>query len=201
MRSYFVLERWYHLIATVVFHSLVCIWEYLCKTCILQIGIFLLRGYSVTNSIYGACRRRIHTCCNLVNITNVYHLSSDAIPFIFIERKAPFTITILRKQRKQNRLYSTPLPFSRLFAKWYPTCLIDCATLRWVWLHNPFWKLLFYWWFTCRRWTNKFSVVEIWLLKNTFFMLRQKVKLTFLSWAMNVCAAVHLSHFKRKFVL
>jgi len=80
-------------------------------------GVLLLRGYTVTNSIYGACSRRIHTCYKLVNITNFYHLSTGANPFIFIGRKAPFTITILRKEQKQNHLHSIPLPFSRLFAK------------------------------------------------------------------------------------
>jgi len=71
-------------------------------------GVLLLRGYTVTNSIYGACSRRIHTCYKLVSITNFYHLSSGGNPFIFIGRKAPFTITILRKEQKQNRLHSIP---------------------------------------------------------------------------------------------
>ena len=80
-------------------------------------GMLLLRGYTITNSMYGACSPRFHTCCNLVNITNLYHLSNGANPFILIERKAPFTITILRKEQKQNHLDNIPLPFSRLFAK------------------------------------------------------------------------------------
>lgn len=70
-----------------------------------------------------------------------------------------------------------------------------------MWLHNQFWKLHFYWCFNFWRWTKNFSVVEIWLFKNTLFMLRQKVKHTFLSWLMNVCASVHRCHLKRKFVL
>jgi len=88
-------------------------------------GMLLLRGYTVTSSIYGACSRRIRTCCNLLNITNVYHLSTGANSFIFIERKAPFTITILRKEKKQNRLHSIPLPFSRLFAKCVVSNVLD----------------------------------------------------------------------------
>ena len=36
----------------------------------------------------------IHNC-NFVNITKIYHLSSGANPFIFIEIKLPSTITLL----------------------------------------------------------------------------------------------------------
>jgi hypothetical protein len=65
-------------------------------------GMLLLRDYTVTNSMYGACSRRIHTCCNLVNITNIYHLAKDANPFIFIERKAPFTITSAERTERKS---------------------------------------------------------------------------------------------------
>ena len=117
MQNDFVLERWYHLIATVVFYSLFCIYGTSVKFAFYRCGMLLLRGYTVTNSIYGACSRRIRTCCSLVNITNVYHLSSGGNPFISIERKISFTITILQKEQKQNHLHSIPLPFSRIFAK------------------------------------------------------------------------------------
>jgi len=52
MQNDFVLERWYHLIATVVFYSLFCIYEYICKICILLMWDVVTEGVIPLQTVY-----------------------------------------------------------------------------------------------------------------------------------------------------